>query len=408
MNATQPDVVGIDEYSVLASSTWSYINDDLNMSLTPKAVWEYEPFPQGSLISSNLGYGAFWKPVRVAPGASRTIIHYVGNPASTHSVSFPTANQSRYAAALSGPRVLKYTPGQAGGSSFTPSTFTISASVDNLDKYTNLTNCRFTLILPAGLRLDPTENAYTKTLSQIAPFTEGSVSWLVTADGTRSGLLTYNVAVNTYPMGSTVLKREIHVPATALRTFYSGWQQISVPFGLTDGDPSTALGLPPSSVLKFYRYDVNLPQTSPTWPYGPVDVLQPGEAYWLKLAGPATTAMPAGNHYALQWSDPASSQIAVNQGWNMVSTPFVYASTAGEMHFFHEIYGDMSYDEAISRGYVSRTLWWWNTAYNTWNWSTQRTARINPWQGYWIRIINPGIRSVTITPAAQVGAEVGG
>jgi hypothetical protein len=57
---------------------------------------------------------------------------------------------------------------------------------------------------------------------------------------------------------------------------------------------------------------------------------------------------------------------------------------------------------------ISRTVWWWNNGFNTWNWSAQRTVPIKPWQGYWIKILDPRITDVMISPASQIGASIGG
>lgn len=408
LNATPPDVIGIDEYSVLASTGWSYINDPLNGSYVPRAVWGYNISPVGDTIKYNIGYGAAWKPVRIQPGGKRTIIHYIANPASAHSVAMPNAENPRFAAAISGPKALKYAVDDAGLGSFAPSTFEISAFLENQDTYTDLTNCSFTLILPAGLRLDSSENAYTKTIPQILPSSDQSVSWLVKPDGTRTGVLTYHVAINAYPMGGTVLKRDIHIPAMSSQTFSYGWQQVAVPFSLSNANPATALGLPPGSIIRMFRYDPNLPATAPYWPYEDVQLMVPGEAYWLKMSRLAATDMVPGNFTALQWDGVFTRSIPLAKGWNMIGNPYVYCVTAGETTFYHESLGNLSYDEAIAKGLISKTLWWWNTTYNTWNWSTQRTAQIKPWQGYWVKVLDSRVIGMKITPASQIGAGIGG
>ena len=47
-----------------------------------------------------------------------------------------------------------------------------------------------------------------------------------------------------------------------------------------------------------------------------------------------------------------------------------------------------SYNEAIAQKMISRTVYWWNTSFNNWNWSSQRTVQLKPWQGYWIKAKN--------------------
>lgn len=407
-DATRPDVIGIDEYATLRSTGWSYMNDPFNMTAKPKVIWGYNP-PENDVISDDVCYAAFWKPITLRPGQKRTIIHYIGNPASNISAILPSIEQPKYAAAASGPKTLKYYMDPATGEeTFGPSTFTVSAYLENQDRYTDLRNCSFTLVLPIGLSLDASETQYTKTIPRIVPNTEGSVSWQVTADGNRTGILTYYVSVNAYPMGGTLVKRNINVPAISRQSFYYGWQQVSVPFDLADANPATALGLDPGSLIKMFRYDTTLPQSVPYYPYEEVLSITPGEAYWMKLSRPDATDMPTGNYAAIQWDGLVSHMIPVKPGWNMIGNPYVYTVTAGELRFYSDLEGVLSYDEAIEERMISRTVYWWNTGFNTWNWSSQRTVQLKPWQGYWIKVLDPRIAAVMITPASQIGASVGG
>lgn len=409
MGATRPDVIGIDEYSNLASSSWGYIDDILNFAVRPKAVWGYEILPENQLIATNVCYAAFWKPVLVRAGQKRTIVHYVGIPASSISGNLPSVDHPSYVAAVTGPRIATYFLDPiSGAETFGPATFTIQAFLENQDRNTDLSNCSFTLVLPAGLTLDPSETKYTKTIAQIKANTDGTVSWLVKADGTRTGILTYYVSVNAYPMGGTIVKRDIHLPAISKQPFLYGWQQMSVPFDLTDANPATALGFDPGSVIKMLRYDPSLPTSAPFYPYEEVLSMIPGEAYWMKLSRPDSTDMPIGNFAPVPWAGLVGRLIPVNAGWNMIGNPYVYAVTAGELSFFTESIGNLTYDEAIKRLMISRTIYWWNTNFNTWNWSSQRTTQLKPWQGYWIKILDSRIKAVMISPVAQIGASVGG
>jgi hypothetical protein len=255
-NATKPDMLGIDELSNVASAAWTYDADPLSLSL--KAIWSYSVFPEHQPITENLGYGAFWKPVTVRAGQKRTIIHYIGNPGSTSVTNLPTIDLPKYTASVQGPKTLKYYIDPITGvEQFGPSSFRITAFLDNQDRYTSLRNCTFTLLPPEGIVLDPSETQYAKTIPEIDPGTDGSVSWVVAADGSRTGNLTYYVAVSANPMGSTIVKREINVPAVSKQTFLYGWQQISVPFELTDASPA-ALGLDAGALIGILRYDPTL------------------------------------------------------------------------------------------------------------------------------------------------------
>lgn len=400
--ATRPDVLGIDEYSAIFSSAWTYSADPA--SLTLKAIWDYEVFPEHQPIANNLCYGAFWKPISVAPGKSRTIIHYVVNPGSTSATNIPSVDSPRYTAALQSPKLLKYyldpiTRVEQVG----PTSFRITAFLENQDTSAELRSCSFTLIPPAGIVLDASETQHTKTISVIPRDSDGSVSWLVRADGSRTGTLPCYVSVSATPMGSTVVQRDINVPAVSRQRFSSGWQQVSVPFELTDSNPATALGLGPGVLRKISRYDPSLASG-----YEDVVSLTPGEAYWMNLWVPATGTLTAGSYTPMQWGGSDGYEIPVRKGWNMIGNPFVYSVTMGELRFYSSSYGSLTYDEAIAKGLISRTLWCWNPSYGTWNWSTQRTALLKPWQGYWVKILSPAVQYIVITPASQIGASAGG
>ncbi len=401
-------MIGIDEYSILRPTSWSYVSDPLSLVAKPKLVWGYD-LPEKDLISTDVCYAAFWKPITVRPGQKRVIVSYIGNPASNISTILPSMDRPRYAAAASSPRILKYfMDSTTGAESFGPASFTINAFLENQDKSTDLSNCSFTLVLPAGLTLDPSETKFTKTIAQIKANTDGAVSWLVKADGTHTGILTYHVSVNAYPMGGTIVKRDIHVPAISKQPFLYGWQQVSVPFDFTDANPTTALGFDPGSVTRMLRYDASLPTSAPLYPYEEVLSVIPGEAYWMKLSRPDSTDMPTGNFTPVPWNGLVGRLIPVNLGWNMIGNPYLYAITAGELSFYTETLGTLTYDEAIKGLMISRTFWWWNTNFNTWNWSSQRTTQLKPWQGYWIKILDSRIKAVMVTPVAQIGASVGG
>ena len=407
-SAAKPDMLGIDEYSALSSSAWSYVADPLSTSLVPKFIWGYEIWPEHQYITNNLGYAAFWKPVTVAAGKSRTIIHYIGNPASNSSVNLPSIDRPVYAASVNGPVALKYYVDEITGEEvYGPETFRITASLENQDSATNLTNCGFTLILPSGLALDSSEPQATKSIPLIGANSESSVSWLVRATGAKTGLLTYYVSVNAYPMGGTILRRDINVPAISTRSLAYGWQQFSVPFLLTSTSPSS-LGLMPGSMIKMFRYDTSLPRSAPYYPYEEVLSVTPGEAYWLKMAVPSQTDMTPGTYAPLQWQGGTGHMIPVRRGWNMIGNPYVYTVTMGELKFYAPAYGILTYDEAIVKRMISRTLYSWNTTFNTWNWSTLRSAPLAPWQGYWFKLLDDRVEAIVISPAAQIGASVGG
>lgn len=395
--ATPPDVIGIDNWGAMASPDWTYWFGNAAGS---DAMTTWDCFPTPNQYIEDLGYGAFWKPRRVAAGASITYISYMGLGCATSDFTKPNMEFPQYVAAAQSTRALKYTNDVTGAGELFPAPFNVHAWLMNTEKYTDFQNASFSLILPTGLKLDDSEvGRYSKSVSDILAGNEAHVSWKVTTDpaNPRTGILDYSVSVSASPVGGTIIRRQINIPATEVQPLSSGWQMISVPFDLTDSSPS-ALGLTNEVLWKY-----NPSSTA----YESVTQLVPGEGYWLKLGSAQTTAMTVGNFSPKSWTGTQGQQIPLQSGWNLVGNPYLYAFTLGEAKFYHRDYGTMTYDEAISRGLINSTLFWWDPVFRQYRWSSDRSVQIKPWQGYWMRVARSGV-TMTVSPASQIGAAIGG
>lgn len=395
--ATPPDALGLDEWGAVANSGWTYWFGTPDAGGDPMSAWSYEPTP--NQVIYDLGYGAFWKPRRVIPGGSVTYITYMGLGCSTSDFTKPNIDYPQYVASTQGPRTLKYASDAQGVGQLYPAPFTIHAWMQNTEKYTDFQTASFTLNLPDGLALDDSENGkYSKSLDTIRANTEGHVSWLVKPVGHPTGIMSYAVSVSASPVGGTTVQREINIPATEVQPFRSGWQMVSVPFTLTDTNPTTALGL---SNAVYWRYDTYQQK------YLAVTKLVPGEAYWLKLSSAQTTAMTAGNYAPMTWTGTQGYSIPLQTGWNLIGNPYLYAFTLGEAKFYYRDLGTITYDEAVAAGLINSTLFWWDPLFKQYKWASDRTVQIKPWQGYWLRATRPGV-SLVVSPASQIGASVDG
>ena len=408
-NATTPDVVGIDNWarfyldggSGVANSDWTYWYGDPAKVADPSLAWIYEPILHNPIV--DLGYGAFWKPRILAPGGTSTITSYIGLADSTSDFTKPNPNHPQYVAGAQGPRTLKYYDSFGVGSVY-PDSFNITAYMEEIEKGMDLLNPSFTLTLPDGLMLDPSENGkYTKSIARIPEGTEAKVSWKVMPVNNPTGILTYSIAFNSQISTGTVVSRQINIPATQWKKFSKSWQMVSVPFELDNTDPVEALGmnLSPGTEYRFWRYDPHLRQ------YQPVYQLKPGEAYWLWLSNEFTTAMAPGAYHATPWVDTKGQWLDLQTGWNLVGNPFVYTVTLGELRFYHETFGVLNYEEAVENGLISRSVFWWDPVFRKYNWSSKRDIQFKPWQGYWVRALQSGV-SMIITPESQIGASIGG
>ena len=398
--ATPPDKVGFDEWwGGIASPYWSYGITLSNLVPDPFNTWLYEPIPYHSIY--DLGYGAFWKPKRLGAGQTMTVIHYIGLASASSDFTKPNIDRPQYVAAIQGPRAIRYYPDPIGLGELYPVPFTVSAYMEDLEKYMDLDNASFTITLPPGLELDPSENGkYTKILTRILAESEGSVSWKVVPVGNPTGIMRYTVSFSAAPTGSTTVGREINIPATEVQTLAKGWQMISVPFSLNNTDPISALGISDFNAV-MWRYDPYLRQ------YKIADQLVPGEAYWLRLTAADTIQMMPGDYSPIAWAGTQGHQIPLQTGWNLIGNPYLYTVTLGELRFYYRDYGTLDYDQAVAKGLISRTVFWWDTVFRKYNWSSQRTVQFKPWQGYWLKSMRPGVTMI-ITPISQIGASLGG
>lgn len=396
--ATPPDRVGIDDWVNVGANDWTYWYAPPGQSGDPFVYWIYPP-PPAFMYAIDLGYGAAWKPRRLPAGQTTTFIHYIGLGSSSSDFTKPNMTYPQYVAAVQGPRILNYYTDELGIGSLDPNPFEITAYMYNTAKSVDLLDPSFTLILPSGLALDASEMGnYTKSLSRVNANTEGKVSWLVRPVGHPTGIKEYSVSYSANPVGGTTVKRKINIAATEWQPFSSGWQMISVPFYVSSADLVSQLGLTGAVVWEYDAYARK---------YQAVSEVVPGKAYWLKLSSAQTTSMAPDSYEPVMWAGTQGYYIDLTAGWNLIGNPFLYTVTLGEVQFYQQAYGAMNYDEAISRGLISSTVFWWDPIFRKYQWSSDRSVQIKPWQGYWVGAMQPGV-TMMMTPSSQIGAALGG
>jgi len=140
--------------------------------------------------------------------------------------------------------------------------------------------------------------------------------------------------------------------------------------------------------------------------YTAVDQLVPGEAYWLMLQQSQSTLFTT-DSTPIAWAGTNGYNINVSTGWNLIGNPYIFSVRMGETKFYSRDYGLMTYDQAIDRQLISPTVFWWDTTFNKYNWSSNRSAELKPWQGYWFKVLRPGLTMI-ISPVSQIGAVLGG
>lgn len=350
--------------------------------------WDYLPIPDRDMDN---GWAAWWNPVLLNPGESKTIITYFGMSAASSSWTSSTGGagernqEDPFSVAVQGPKSLsiKYDPTIAPENMLALNPFQIRAYVYNLDRVAPLTNVSAYLMLPEGLEL--VDTAATQPISSVAPEKEGTpVVWTVKANGKASGNLEYQVSVSGTPGLQKTVKRSIMIPATSNTSFIAGWQLVSIPFKFSDPRIEQALGFEPDT-YKAVRWD---PTANTNGDYVPVTTLEPGKGFWLYSNVDRSTTSLAADSRPFDAKDP--QRIILSKDWNQFGNPFIYNIPWGRVQVWSSAQvGPLSIDEAVARNLIRRTVYWYDSNIKDYVYSSDSMTPLKPWQGYWIKALQP-------------------
>jgi hypothetical protein len=363
--------------------------------------WNFTPVPDR--IVPDYGWAIWWDPVLLNPGQSRTIITYFGMAAASSSWTSGTPpRQDPYCVAVQGPRTLaiNYDPTQSPENMLQPNPFKIKAYVYNLWKDTiSYENVNVHLTLPPGLEL--VEGTPTQEISNIAPGTEGlPATWLVKATGIVTGELTYWVSASANPLLQKTVARSIVIPATGTTQFRRGWQMVSVPLKFSDPRLEVALNLAPDTYRAYY-WD---PQVAD---YRPPMTIAPGNGFWLNSTVDMDTVTVRVAADARPLSGTESYRIVLYSGWDQFGDPFLYGMPWGRLKVLGSPQdGLLSIDEAAARNLIRLTIYWWDPIAGEYQYSSDPTTVLVPWQSYWIRALQAC--ELIVPPVEQVGGGISG
>jgi len=378
-DATPPDRVGI--------GSWVNMAADL---------WDWTPVPFGAV--SDYAWALWWDPVTLSPHQTRKIITYYGMAAASSSWT-TGGKEDPWCVAVQGPRALaiNYDPSVSPDLMLSPNPFKIKAYVYNLDHDIPLSNVSVSLSLPPGLELVSGDAA--QVVGLVGRETESApVEWTVRATGQVSGELTYYVDFAGSPSLSKTVARKIIIPATNTTSFTAGWQMVTIPFNFADPRIESVLGFAPDT---YYSYAWN-PQTQT---YDTLTTVAPGKGFWFYSTINRTAASIASS--GRPFTGSASQMIRLYKGWNQIGNPFLYDIPWGRVKVYVDPWTDtMTIDEAYSKGYIRRTLYWFNTTTNEYEYSSDKQTPITPWKGYWVKALKDCY--LVMPSIEQIGASVGG
>lgn len=387
-------------------------------------IWGFTPNPKirFDTLGSPLGSIAlFYDEQPVSPGQNVNVVAYVGQSDCDIDIGTPIG------LVVTSPTALPFS------ASVKSQPFAITASVTNLlDLQAGggipISPVGVSLDLPAGLVLAPGETLNTKNIASIAPGSEGTVSWNVVANGTKTGLLQFTVTAAAGIGPGKTVQRTVYVadvPAVDLKGNASSkglYQMISVPLNV-NGALITSVLFPnqdPNIVTPdVVRYD------APTGKYVIATTFSLGQSYWIR------SRITADQHVVL---DPTIYQPLTNQvqpsaaaytvtyskGWNQIGNPYLYPINFSEVQIFDPTtLTIISVSDASSptNQVVLPAVFYYDTSdRNPANWHYVMEPSIGfqmqPYMGYWIYIrrqnmqfLYPGvdIPGVSVSKAAMLG-----
>jgi hypothetical protein len=387
-DCTPPDRVGIGRYQNMAA-----------------ALWDFTPIPD--MVVNDYGWAVWWNPVLLNPGESRTIVSYYGMAAassswtSTVGTSGAMVQEDPFCVAVQGPKSLPitYDAAQPAGGMLDSNPFKIKAYIYNLDRVTPLTSVNAHLTLPPGLEL-VTGNAM-QPVSTIAPEKESvPVEWTVRANGTASGNLDYLVSVSGAPGLQKTVKRSILVPATNTTNFTTGWQMVSIPFNFADPRLESALGFAADTYEAFY-WDTEVGE------YRPTTTLTPGKAFWLNSSIDRAASVVANDGQPFGGTETKS--IVLHTGWNQFGDPILYNIPWSTVKVLASVQvGPVSVAEAVARNWIRQTIYWYDVPTGEYKYSSDTSTTLVPWQGYWIKAMQPCQLIIPQVGDVTIGGGIGG
>jgi subtilisin family serine protease len=167
-------------------------------------------------------------------------------------------------------------------------------------------------------------------------------------------------------------------------TLQAGMHFFSSPLEPADHDPATLLDIP-AAQIKLARW---FPAGNQYVIYsgGSSLPLTLGHGYWLKLAEPVTFE-PEGS-----MAPSGSLSVSLVRGWQQVGNPYFAAMNAGAATVNYEG-TTMDLPSADAANIMRQVFWRYNRQTNSYTLVAPflgiGDARINPWEGFWVRVEKP-------------------
>ena len=395
------------------SSPYPTRPDQVAFGLTAGVVaplWDFTPTPGESFVGTLLDGSAalYYNPKLYAPNQTGQVSMLFGAAGASYEFG------QRLAAGLEGPVSLTYDPSRPTDEQLQPNPITVTAFLHNMNTV-SLSSVQAVLSLPEGLELAAGQTAL-KTAGSVSPDGEVTFRWQVVPNGTASGRLTYSVSLSAEPGGQGVsVARDIDIPALPTQGFGAGWQMVSFPYVLDDRAPSEAINLDPA-LYDLVRWNPTLGQ------YQAVQYLNPGEGYWLRLAGNASITLANGQPVQVPGG---SFVVRLASGWNQIANPYLLRVRWGDIKVITTDATDPDYlrpltvQEAsgFTKRWISSAVFRYDVATGSYAFDQDFATDLVPFVGYWIRanrsnlellIPKPSGRAAVVSNLTRASAKMAG
>jgi len=317
--------------------------------------------------------------VPVQPSLTRDVVFYVRQTWGEADFDDP------YTAVLDAPDLIANDP--VGLNGLSPNPFRVRAYIDNqyatLDREVTLSNVKFTIFLPPGMRLSAGETQQ-KTLATIAPNAVSFVEWSVFDDGKIFGSKDISVRYEPTPGPVKNLVAKVAVAATPRIPLPKGASLVTVPYTLNDTAFDRLLGLTAGIDYNAYSWEAKSAR------YIPAATVRRGLGYWVD------TKTDLGLHTLEGAKPPIDAPtggllVNLDNGWNLIGNPYPYPVKLAELNVISEENpaDALSWVEAVEGGLLQSSLAFWRTDSTlpdggTYEFTQGPDSLLEPHIGYWI------------------------
>ncbi len=332
--------------------------------------------------------------VSVAPGASRTILHYVRSTYGNSNYKLP------YGVAVDAPLTLGMP--QNGGGNVAPNPFPIRVNVDNVGGYgfdgrefpLNDVRVKLSFLPNAGVTITgataTTPYELERSIAVVNPRQLRFTDFQARVDGDVSGNVTYTVTIDSQPGNvHKVITGVINVASRPRLTLEKDANMITLPYDFVDSSLETIF-VPfldpnvPGGDLQFYSYD-------PVQQGYVITTTAPkGKGFWAIYDKTGASSVIA--NYGGTPSQPSATGAALIQlrsGFNMIGNPFNYRIPIFQVTGVSASAPQTSYtySQMVDLGWIQSFVSYWDAKARDYVFVPAEDGYFEPHLGYWINVL---------------------